>query len=86
MMCKGGNIKQWNIGQGTTAEGNRDLGLEDLKGGKEGLVTVVAKEEQGWRFVLKGDVFIEGRVEGHSRRRVQSHVSEVPERGYWGVH
>lgn len=46
-MSKGGNIKQWNVGQETIAQGDRDLGLEDLKEGRKGPVTVVAKEEQG---------------------------------------
>lgn len=39
-MSKGGNIKQWNTGQG-----DRALGLEGLREGKKGLVTVVAKEK-----------------------------------------
>lgn len=40
IMSKGGNIKQWNTGQG-----DRALGLEGLREGKKGLVTVVAKEK-----------------------------------------
>lgn len=46
-MSKGGNIKQWNVDQETIAQGDRDLGLEDLKEGRKGPVTVVVKEEQG---------------------------------------
>lgn len=45
-MSKGGNIKQWNIGQETIAQGDRDLGLEDIKEGRKSPVTVVVKEEQ----------------------------------------
>lgn len=49
-MSKGGNIKQWNIGQETIAQGDRDLGLEDIKEGRKSPVTVVVKEEQEMCF------------------------------------
>lgn len=46
-MSKGGNIEQWNIGQETIVQGDKDLGLEDLKEGRKSPVTVVVIVEQG---------------------------------------
>ena len=36
------------------APGDRDVGLEDLRRGKKGLVTVVVKEEQGAGLGFEG--------------------------------
>ena len=34
-MRQGSSIKQWNTRQGTVAQGDRDMGLGDLRGGKK---------------------------------------------------
>lgn len=82
-MSQGSSIKQWNTQQETLAPGDENVGLEDLRRGKKGLVTVVVKEEQGAGLGFEGCYEFRERGAFPERER-RGAVSKGPERGWGG--